>query len=457
MSEKPSRATFRTRLDETVNTLRDEILTGKRSVGEYLPSEIVLADQFQLSRNSIRKGLDILVSEGYIEKVPRIGNRVTRPLTEGVTTIKFGYHLSVIKEAEIHELIADFHKLYPHIRVQAFVLPYSGYHAVVQEYMQNDMLDVVTMNNTEYQGFIEDDRADLFEPFETDPELYPFLSRQIDGKGTSFLKPFIFSPVVLCYNRDHFREKGLAEPDSGWNWKDLLDVAVKLADGTDRYSFYFHLLSNNRWPVFLLQSGVRFERNGSGKYGICRSRLMDSLVACRNIIYHQGIFPNFISENDADAEELFLQKKVSMIMTTYLNMNLLQKADFAFDVAPLPFLNDAKSLLLIIGLAMNRNTREKGAAKTLVDYLLSYPAQLKIRQKTLSLPSRKIAAEWMGKELFYRPSRFHMYREIIPSFRLISELHLSITELETLNRELRLFWSRMEDEESVCRRLEALM
>ena len=51
-----------------------------------------------------------------------------------------------------------------------------------------------------------------------------------------------------------------------------------------------------------------------------------------------------------------------------------------------------------------------------------------IRKKTLSLPSLKTAAEWIGEEREYRPARFSMYREIIPTFRYNKELGLTEKE-----------------------------
>jgi multiple sugar transport system substrate-binding protein len=456
MSSRPSRSTFRLRLDEMVTTLRDEMITGKRETGEYLPSEMDLADQFQLSKNSVRKGLDILVSEGYIEKLPRIGNKVVKASTEGITTIKFGYHPSLAKEAELHQLLADFHKDHPRIRVQTIMLPYGGdYFETTKGYISNEMLDVMSINYSDYQQFVEEDCLDILEQIEVNQEVYPFLTRSFLSDHKLRVQPFIFSPIVLCYNRDHFTSKQLPEPDSSWTWVDLLSSAAKLADEKKgRFGFYFHMLSHNRWPVFLLQSGMKFERNDAGKYPINKTKLSESLYVCRELIYQQGISPAIISESDDDTEDLFLNEKTSIIMTTYFSLNNIRDTDINFDVAPLPYLYEPRSLLLIIGLAVIGNSKHKEAAKILVNYLLSYKAQLKIRRKTLSIPSLKTAAEWTGKESIKRPSRFHMYREIMPSFRLFTDLNLNSNDLGDIRNELKLFWSRMEDIETVCKKLE---
>jgi ABC-type sugar transport system, periplasmic component len=451
MSDKPSRTTFRKRLDEMVSQLREEIVAGKRAIGEFLPSEQALGEQFQLSKNSVRKGLDMLVAEGLIEKVPRVGNRVASPDEEGVQTVKFGYYPSVLQEGLLNRVLADFHGAFPHIRVRSIPLPYDQFAGTVAEYMRSDLLDVITINYTDYRHMAENGWTDLLEELEPNPELYPFLSGVFADGCANRALPFIFSPIVLCYNRDHFAEKQLPEPDSGWSWDELLTSAKKLSENQGRYGFYFHLLSDNRWPVFLLQSGVRFVP-GSEEYD---EGLRRSLTLFRHIQRDRSLFPNYMSESDADAEDLFLQGKLSMIMSTYFSLNRFIGAPFAFDVAPLPYMGEAKTLLLTIGAALSRHSKVKEAARTFLDYMLSYPVQLNIRQRTLSIPANKKAAEWQGKEVMARPTRFHMYREIIPTFRKFTELNLAASQLQTVRKELKLFWSGMEDEETVIRRLKS--
>jgi multiple sugar transport system substrate-binding protein len=57
----------------------------------------------------------------------------------------------------------------------------------------------------------------------------------------------------------------------------------------------------------------------------------------------------------------------------------------------------------------------------------------------------------------YRPSRFHLYREIIPTFALHSSLKLSIEELQMFQREARLYWSGLETEDVLLERLERVL
>jgi multiple sugar transport system substrate-binding protein len=76
MSGKPTSEEFNKKLDHMVDTLRSEIMGDGYAPGDYLPSEMVQASRFGLSNKSVRKGLDILVAEDLIEKIPKVGSRV---------------------------------------------------------------------------------------------------------------------------------------------------------------------------------------------------------------------------------------------------------------------------------------------------------------------------------------------------------------------------------------------
>jgi multiple sugar transport system substrate-binding protein len=458
-SGKPSRKTFQARLDNMVDAIRNDIMNGVLREGDFLPSEKAYAKQYRVSNKSVRQGLEVLVAERLIEKIPRVGNKVARYSRDDTVVLKFGCHNSLMQEAIMKTLIAEFHKAHPGIRVEMTNTSYMlNTYSKVKGLLDDGALDVFTMNFNGYDDFSMNDGLDNLETFEPNPHIYPFLNEAFTHEGQLKVQPLVFSPLILCYNKEHFREMEVLEPDSGWRWNVLFEQASKLTVENERLGFYFHFPSSNRWPVFLLQSGIRFDRDESGKFSILGEQLTESLRVCRELIYLQNRFPLFLSEKDGDAEELFFSGKVSMIMTTYLGLNHHERrAEFEYDIAPLPYLNDPKTLLLLIGLAVNANSKVKDSARIFVDFLTSYRTQLMIRQKTLSIPSLKPAAEWTGKESMYRPSRFHMYRDIIPTFRLYNALNMSIYELDQFYREAKLYWSGLETEEAATQRLEQLL
>ena len=182
-------------------------------------------------------------------------------------------------------------------------------------------------------------------------------------------QPFMFSPAILCYNRDHFTEKGLLEPDSSWNWDELFETADKLDIENERIGFHFSVSQRNRLALFLLQSGAIFEKNSNGKLKLTGTKMMESIRFYKDLITNR--ITTILSKQDANfrAEDLFAQGKVSMIITTYLSLNHIRKSKIHYEVAQLPHLHIPATHLITIGLAVNKQSSNLEAAQLLVNFL----------------------------------------------------------------------------------------
>ncbi len=435
MKAKKSRKNFHEKFNHMVETLKNEICSDKYADGDFLPSENALAERFELSRNSVRRGLEILMEMGLIEKRPRVGNVVVKAPVQEQQVLRFGYYPSLLLEVDLQELLRKFEQHYPTLRVYPVALPSHLYHQTLLDYLRHGLVDVFCLNHTDFlslkeRGLLASHAAEL----EPKPELYPFLNDHLTDAGALYAYSLTFSPVILCYNLQHLQECGVEEPDSSWTWQDLERAAQRLTKA-DRAGFYIHVRSNNRWPVFWLQTAL----DSPAALDV----VVERLLYANELICGPSPFAAYLSENDADAEELFAQEKVSMIMTTYWGLNRLKEAPFPFDIAPLPHFGTPATLVLNIGVAVNAHGENKAASQLLVDYLLSEEAQLHIREHTLSIPSRKGAAEWRGPAPAAALSRYNLYREIIPTYHTIDTLGCTQQQLEEIRSDLRLFWSKM--------------
>src|ERR1700733_13386534 len=77
----PRAAARRRRADrarQVADVLRRQVLNGTYT-GGTLPAESSLAEDFGVSRNAIRAALDLLRSEGLVERVPGVGTVVAEP------------------------------------------------------------------------------------------------------------------------------------------------------------------------------------------------------------------------------------------------------------------------------------------------------------------------------------------------------------------------------------------
>jgi len=459
-SDKPSRKTFGTRLKYMIDSLRSEIGRGAYGPGDYLPSEKALTEKYGLSNKSVRKGLDTLVEEGLIVKLDRIGSKVTEKVPAGGATLTLGYHGSIERDIGLAALLDDFRSLHPSVSVKTLPIKSSpDYMDTLKEYVDNGMFDVFTINNLDFQNMIDRNwlQEQLLERLPADESLYPFAQEAFTYNGELYVRPVIFSPIILAYNRAHYRESQVSEPDGGWTWAEAIRRASELTVPGVRHGLYFYLLSDNRWPAFLLQSGMKFGQgeNGEASDDLEGTAMLECMRLCKTIISDRSIFPSYLSENSDDVNELFLQGKVSMIMTNYMTINEFKNTNLDYDISPLPYSYEQRSLVNVIGVAVSKHSRHVEAARQLADYFASPRAQRLIRAGTLSLPVRKEAAEapLQSGEGMNRPSRYFLFREIMASYRLHSGLNLSYTAFTALRQLLKKYWSGLIGEDELCRRI----
>ncbi len=451
MSNKPSRITFHDRMNDLLASIRNEINSGRLQGGDYLPSLNRLSETYKLSKNSIQKALDILVDESLIERIPRVGIRVLEHEERRLTTIRFGYYPSLSKTAYLLELVALFEKEYPHIQVKMIPLQYENYKDVVSHYLMAGMLDVVTINDINFNQLIDEvpDAINLFDPINIKPDTYSFLVPPFTANKQTYAQPLVFSPVILCYNKEHFDddEQSIFSGPLKWNeFSTILKRSKSQENG--QYPFYFHPMANNRWPIFLLQSGISFHKNESIKAEEDASLVMDGIQVCYDLIHAQKLIPMPVSSYDTSVEELFSLEKSSVMITTYFGLNDVIDSDVPFEIAPLPYVNEPRTLLLTVGLALNNFSKHKAAAQKFIDYLSSFDSQLQIRKQTLSIPAMSKAAEWDGKEVITRPANFKLYLDIVSTYSTLADLHLNQQQRIQLLNGLRLYWMGLESKET---------
>ncbi|MDI4645937.1 extracellular solute-binding protein [Cohnella hashimotonis] len=449
MSYKLDRPSFQERLDYFVNVIRTDIINGIRQDGTYLPAESALAKQYQLSNKSIRKGLDQLVEEGLIQKIDRVGSMVT-PRPKASITLNFGCPISLTTDFLIDDLIAEFGRRNPGIHVRRITLNHLSYAQSAQEMIDNGLLDVVAFNSPQFQEWTEEGLVPLLEKLESDPDIYPIAEEAFIVDGVSYAKPISFSPVVLCYNKRHFREAGIHEPDSYWTWSDLMRESTRLSKARGRHGIYFLPASENRYPVFLLQGMNRRPSGANGREP--GDDMQRGLQALNGLIGNREVFPNYWAQGNDETVQLFAEGQVSVILCTYFNLNEFAHLPLEYDICPLPSLqrgDPQRTLLLSIGMSLVRHSKWKEAARRFVDFLASADAQNVIRERTASIPARKASAEQPTAEGRNQPSRYAMFREMFPSFSYHRDLGLQIKDLKQFTKWLKEYWSDMIDADTL--------
>ncbi|GAA3406253.1 extracellular solute-binding protein [Paenibacillus hodogayensis] len=448
--QKPSRRTHRDRMQKMVHSLREEIFSGKYAPDTFLPAEKVLADRFDVGTNSVSKALDILAEEGLIVKTRRVGSKVIKK-----ETVHFGVHTKMNRDLDLATLLSEFHKDYPHIQINPIAIT-DDYRAsnMTDDLLSTGRFDMILMNQIYYQNMRENDRLDMLQPLPLQSGVYPSIQDKLLEDGTSYVRLLAYSPVILCYNKEHFQEAGLLEPHSGWTWKDLLHHSDVLSKGAERYGFYFDFQNSfNRWPIILLQKILHKEKGKERKDRLSADDVMEVLKFSRTLLETASVMPGLLSSGTALT--LFAEGKISMFMSTYFLLNEFKEASIPYDIAPLPHFTDPRTLLIWQGVAIYSKTSVPEAAQVFVDFLSSHKGQEIIQRNTLSIPGSGTVADLPLGAGLNAPSRYQLYREIIPTYRTISESQLSIKAIEAIHQLLQLFSSGIAGEEEVREKLKA--
>ncbi|MFB9755081.1 extracellular solute-binding protein [Paenibacillus hodogayensis] len=434
-------------MNEMVATLRRDIETGIYAPGSFLPSEERLAEQFDVSYKSVAKGLDQLAAEGLLIKIRRVGSKVVKK-----ETVHFGFHDTMYRDVDLAALLALFHKEHPHIEIRPISISNNYSFDTIDDLMISGRFDVMMINQIYYQHAREHNRLNVLEPMRLSDDTYPFLREELLVDGIGYAQPLVFSPIILAYNPEHFREAGLPEPDSGWTWERLLEAAAELSNPNGRYGFAASFLAgNNRWPTIWMQCSS--DPVHSPGWHPEAEELTAALTYCCHLMKADGVVPSFL---DVSAmQTLFAEGKLSMLMTTYFLLNGLGDK-VSYDIAPLPHISKPRTMLLWIGLSIHRKTAVPEAARTFVEFMTSREAQAIVRRNTLSIPGSAVA-DGASEPKVHKPARYNLYREIIPSYRSQRQYGLRYETIEAMRELLQLLYSGLIGEEELRVRVAELL
>lgn len=460
---------FENRYYKFVHELKKEIISGKIKPGEFILPENTLSKVYELSRVSIRKALAELVEDGLIEKIPGKGNRVSIPTDTQKQTITLGWFSNSYEIEIIRKIIKRFEQLNPFTKVNLQILPNSQYiYNLTQSLKHDNGPDVFIVSDYHFRELMESNSLDMLDPFlpqhiDAEKDSYKQVFDMFTYHQTVPVTPFVFSPVMICYNRRMFEEAGISKDFKMENWDDLLELSTLTTKEMDsdsminEYGFCFSS-STNRWPVFLLQNNGTFMSEDRSKSVMNRKENIEALNYCGDLMYKHQVSPIFSHGSNELAENLFMREGAAMILTTYYFMNEFRNHKIKWDVLPPPQ-NQAPGTLLLGGaLGISANSKNKEAAQALVSFMVSTEAQTLLKRNGCTIPMLRIVAE--DNNLLQpgiHPDHYNAFKEVMGSSKTIRDLHLTIEEFELIEREMQFFWANMEKAEDTCKRIEELL
>ncbi|MFY4774776.1 extracellular solute-binding protein [Metabacillus sp. RGM 3146] len=456
---------FEKKYNVFIAELKDEILSGRIREGDFLLPENSLSKKYDISRVSIRKGLAELVEEGYIEKIPGKGNKVIIDSLSSVTTIKLAWFSSSYELNSVKLILEEFEKVHPYIKVELDILPEAEYvNQLINSMEQEKGPDLFMVSDSQFREFAEKGKIDHIEPYQSDnlteEKSYRQVFEMFSYQGIIHAVPFIFSPVVICYNKSILEKAGVSELNEIEDWEELLYLAKKCTKSAEnehlveQYGFCFSS-SYHRWPVFMLQNNGKLMTSSRSRFTIADKANIEALRFCTDLIYKHHVSPIFTHGSDHLAEDIFKKQKAGMILTTYYYLNEFRGSSIKWDILPVPKKERKATLLIGGGVAINKNSQHKGAAQSLIEFMVSEEAQSIVKRNGCTIPALRKTAE--NDDLLVEgihPENYNAFLEVLPYSHTVNDLNLTSRETIVLQNELNLVWANMETPHDACYRIE---
>lgn len=463
----------RERYARLLQGLRDAIVAGDLPVGAALPSEHELAARYGLGRHSVRRALAALAEEGLVETQAGRGSFVTRP-AEGCGrrhTLRLAVYYPSAQTAKLGGIIQAFEAQHPLIRIQPLRLHPLGYTQAVAGLIESghgpDL--VVHMNGMLPDLAPQTHLLDLGELMAQRPQLaadlYPLVTRLFQVEGRQYGLPFVFSPIVLGYDRQAFREAGLSLPDPSWTWPDLLDAAQRLTvrvpgeargDGVERVERYglYVQVAVNRWLALVLAAGGGLATADGRRSRLGTRASVEALRFAVDLVHRHGVSGH---SPEVHGEALFVLRRAAMVLISHYGADLHQfgTAGVDWDVTLVPALSAARRrrhLFQATGVAINRHTPHLRSAVTFLDFLASAAVQEGIATSGVSLPVRASIAERVkGGHTRMHPPHVQAYLQAMEENEHTPPYFVTSAAVAA-HQALLLAFAGLEDVEHACRR-----
>lgn len=295
--------------------------------------------------------------------------------------------------------IASFEEKYPNVDVQLEAVPQEYGTKLLAQFAAGTAPDVYQVGDGDVARFVADGVVEPLDPYINGPNgldmdiFFPAIADFGKIEGQTMMLTKDYSPLVLYYNKDHFKEAGLDFPNADWTWDDLLNAALELtldANGNNAKSADFDPANIQRWGIeipahwgdvlwlrgilpILYQNGAQLiSDDGTTTQGYLNdAKTVEALQWYVDLFKKHHVAP---TREDVDAYagvDMFQSGIVSMVWTGRWPLkDWLKNPEFSFGTMGLPAGPEGKANVLCwAGFAMYSKSENKDAAWAWLKYI----------------------------------------------------------------------------------------
>jgi multiple sugar transport system substrate-binding protein len=272
------------------------------------------------------------------------------------------------------------------------------------------------------RGVLEpiEDRVDASEIFQQE-DFYEQALEAFRFDGTLTCLPQNISSLVVYYNKDLFRQAGVAEPKAGWRWDDMVDAAKELTEA-DVYGLGVEP-SLIRIAPFVWSNGGELVDDDERPTRFALDSL-EAEVALERFVQLRVVEKVVPSEEEVEAEDdetRFQNGRLAMVLSSRRATPTFRSIrEFDWDVAPLPRHKEQAGILHSDAYCMTKASDAKDAAWNFMEFALGPEGAPIVARSGRTVPSLKSVAEsdaFLDPTL--KPASSEVFLDTIPVIRRV--------------------------------------
>ena len=286
----------------------------------------------------------------------------------------------------LKDLISDFEKENPDIKVEFLHIPQNYFQKLHLMFASNLAPDVIFINNLNipvYEKYL----LDLNEIIKNKEDYYPQVLDTMTYENRLLAIPRDVSTLVVFYNKDLFDKNNIPYPNENWNMIDFLNTAKKLTNN-GVYGISFEENSLFYLPYMRVFEGGILSSTGE--------QIMNSENSQKGIQYYSdlrnkyNVAPKKYQSASETMAQMFINGRLAMHLSgRWLVPKYREDIKFGWDIINFPNVNGKSSVTLdSSGYAITKTSKHKAEAVKLVEFLSSDKAIQKFTTTGLIVPAR---------------------------------------------------------------------
>lgn len=264
--------------------------------------------------------------------------------TEEVVELTFWNGFTGPDRVQVTELVNRFNNQNPDVNIKMEIMPWDSlFQKLLPSFSVGQGPDIAAFGTEYIPRFAKADVIvpidDFYEEYLDPSVVIPSFYESNKWEGNAYGSPMSFFALLMYYNKDMFKDAGLAPNKPPQTWDELKDYAVKLTKDTnddgqiDQYGFGVSgKVGLPLWPIFIWNNGGDIINNGEVK--INSQQAVDAVKSMSDLIINEKISPVGISGPETD--KLFQTGKAAMHITGPWMIGGFENAGLNFGVAQMP-------------------------------------------------------------------------------------------------------------------------